>query len=258
MKNRIYFFTGTGNSLKMAKDIANAVGNYELVPIKSGMNTDIPTDCERIGFVFPIYYFGLPAMVLDFIKNANFVPKSDTYFFAVATYGALPGIGVPMLRDALKEKGIELHFGGGAKMFANCVYKYNMSKRVEKITTKSNNRISRVIPHIVAKTVKPIRSTKQFTFDMYQKNMMKINELALEFSVSDTCDFCGLCRSICPAKNVYILEEKTAFGAKCEGCLACIQRCPKHAINHTKTHDRRRYNHPEVSNDEIFSYYKEE
>lgn len=33
MKNRIYFFTGTGNSLKVAKDIAKALPNCELVAI---------------------------------------------------------------------------------------------------------------------------------------------------------------------------------------------------------------------------------
>jgi len=257
MKNRIYFFTGTGNSLKMAKDIAAGIGECELVPIKSDMNMDIPTGYERIGFVFPIYYFGPPAMVLDFIKNANFASQGDTYFFAIATYGALPGVAVPMVRDALKEKGVTLNFGSGAKMFSNGVHNYNMSKRLEKITAKSNKRIAKIVPSIVAKTTGGIRNTKQFTLDMYRKKMANINELSQEFTIHNDCNLCGLCGDICPAKNIYTIDEKITFNKKCEACLACVQRCPKRAINHTKTHDRRRYTHPEIDNSEIISYYKE-
>jgi len=258
MKNRIYFFTGTGNCLKAAKDIAAAIGDCELVPIKSGMGMTIPAGLERVGFVFPVYYFGPPNMVADFVKNAEFGAQGDTYFFAVATYGALPGIAVPIVRDALAEKGIKLNFGGGAKMFANGVFNYNMSQRVEKITAKSNGRIAKIMPAIVAKQHNKIRNTKQFTLDMYQKKMTGINELALEFNVNNNCNHCGLCRDICPAKNVFLESEKTAFGAKCEACLACIQRCPKQAINHTKTHERRRYQHPEIDINEVISYYKED
>lgn len=83
MKNRIYFFTGTGNSLKVAKEIAAELPECELFAIKKDMDRTIPMGYERIGFVFPVYYWGLPAMVSNFIKNATFAEKCDTYFFAV-------------------------------------------------------------------------------------------------------------------------------------------------------------------------------
>ena len=78
MKNRIYFFTGTGNSLKAAKEIAADLPESELVAIERGMDSIIPSGYGRIGLVFPVYYWGPPAMVVDFMKNANFAEQGDT------------------------------------------------------------------------------------------------------------------------------------------------------------------------------------
>lgn len=42
MNNQIYFFTGTGNSLKVAKDIASELPECEIVAIYKGMDVEIP------------------------------------------------------------------------------------------------------------------------------------------------------------------------------------------------------------------------
>ncbi|MDR3600940.1 MAG: 4Fe-4S ferredoxin, partial [Desulfosporosinus sp.] len=65
MRNRIYFFTGTGNSLKVAQDIAKALPSCELVAIYKDTLLEIPSGYERIGFVFPNYAGGPPSMVAN-------------------------------------------------------------------------------------------------------------------------------------------------------------------------------------------------
>lgn len=97
MKNRIYFFTGTGNSLKVAEDIVKVLPNSELVAIHRGIDTEIPRDFERIGFVFPVYFWGLPAMVADFLRNTHFPEQDSTYFFAIATYFGIAGNAIRMI-----------------------------------------------------------------------------------------------------------------------------------------------------------------
>ncbi len=69
MKNRIYFFTGTGNSLNAAKKIAESLPDCELVAICKDTTLEVPSGCERIGFVFPNYAGGPPKMVADFVRN---------------------------------------------------------------------------------------------------------------------------------------------------------------------------------------------
>jgi len=49
---KIYYFSGTGNSFAMARDIAKKV-NAELISIPKVMNTDkIHIDAESIGIIF--------------------------------------------------------------------------------------------------------------------------------------------------------------------------------------------------------------
>jgi MinD superfamily P-loop ATPase len=47
-------------------------------------------------------------------------------------------------------------------------------------------------------------------------------------------------------------DGKPVFGAQCEWCMACIQWCPKAAINYKKkTRGRKRYHHPDITPDEM-------
>jgi len=247
MKNRIYFFTGTGNSLKVAKEIAASLPECELVAIQKDMDKAIPSGYQRIGFVFPVYFWGPPAMAVNFIKNANFPPQSDTYFFAVATYGGSLGPSLPYTRDILLEKGVNLNFGAGIKMFANAVFKYNMSKRVEKITDISNKKIEVLVPYITVMEKNRIGSTNKLTLRTYLKYMSKIHDFDRGFNVSSNCVSCSICRDICPAKNIEMVDGQPAFNHQCECCLACLHHCPKRAINYlTKTQNRRRYTHPQI------------
>lgn len=100
----IYFFTGTGNSLAVARELAGRI-KASLVPVTSTFQQErVETDAEVIGFVFPIYDFGAPRIVEALVgKLSSFDSK---YVFAVRTYGI--GAGRSMVRFA---KTVETHGG---------------------------------------------------------------------------------------------------------------------------------------------------
>lgn len=257
MKNRIYFFTGTGNSLKVAEDIAKVLPNSELVAIHRGMNTEIPRDFERIGFVFPVYFWGLPAMVADFLRNAHFPEQGSTYFFAVATNFGIVGNAIRMTSTLLHEKGIRLNYSAGIRMYGNAVTHYNMSKRVDKITRKSDKKVLSIVNNIENKKTKKVRSIIKLIYGTYLNYSGHIHTIDNEFNVNNGCISCGICRDVCPAKNITLEVGRPVFHHQCESCLACIQHCPKRAINYKdKTQDRRRYTHPQVGYKKIAQYYK--
>jgi len=255
MKNRIYFFTGTGNSLKAAKEIAAELPDCELVAIHKGMKSAIPVGYDRIGFVFPVYYLGPPAMVVDFIRSADFGAQNDTYFFAVATYGGALGAALPYMRDILAERGVKLNYGAAVKMFANAVFKYNMSTKVEEKTRKSNERIAAIMPDIAAKKQNHTGSGIKLIRNTYMKEIAKVHYFDRKFNVSIDCVSCNICRDICPAKNINMANGRPVFQNRCECCLGCLHHCPKCAINTEKTQSRRRYTHPEIGSKEIMRYY---
>ena len=61
-KNLIFCFSGTGNSLKAAKDIAAVLGDTDIVLMKEYHKAE--GSYHTIGFVFPSYAGGVPKAVL--------------------------------------------------------------------------------------------------------------------------------------------------------------------------------------------------
>ncbi|GFZ30142.1 iron-sulfur protein [Clostridium zeae] len=257
MKNRIYFFTGTGNSLKVAEEIAKTLKECELVAINKDVGMEIPEEYERIGFVFPVYFWGLPRMVAEFIKNASFPKQGSTYYFAVATFGGIPGNSISMTSSLLKEKRVQLNYNAGIKMYKNALTFYSMSKNVDKITRESNEKIPLIAKNIENKVTNKSRSINKLIKSIYNKSTSRIHSTDSNFNVNDKCISCGICQKVCPAKNITIENKKPVFHNQCESCLACIQHCPKQAINYKdKTQSRGRYTHPEIGAKKLMEYYK--
>ena len=71
-KVEIYYFSGTGNSLVVARDIAEKT-NGKLIPIPSVMDKErITTDADVIGIVFPVYHAifdGMPLIIGRFVRK---------------------------------------------------------------------------------------------------------------------------------------------------------------------------------------------
>ena len=52
MRNVIYYFSGTGNSLAVARKIANQLGDTKLLKIQYDQNELDTTPYDRVGIVF--------------------------------------------------------------------------------------------------------------------------------------------------------------------------------------------------------------
>lgn len=257
MKNRIYFYTGTGNSLRIAKIIAEEVRDCEIIAITEHVEPTIPAGYERIGFVFPVYFQGLPKIVEDFIQNADFSGQQDTYFFAIATYGAVHGNALPQIEKQLNEQGISLHYGQNLRMFSNYVVMYNMSKNVTKETVQSEQKTRPIARDITNKRQNHIPVFNKLVHWYYQKQMSRVPGADVNFSVSDACVSCGRCKAVCASGNIIMEDGRPVFQHHCNQCVGCIQYCPKQAINYkTKTQRRRRYTHPDISFRELSEYYQ--
>ena len=104
MKTTIFWFTGTGNSLKVARDLHEELEECELVPIAKVWCEEEPTaTTEKVGFVFPLYYYGLPKIVYDFINEINL--DTAKYIFAIITRaGSENGNTLIQLEKILRKK----------------------------------------------------------------------------------------------------------------------------------------------------------
>jgi len=119
MDSVIYYFSGTGNSLALAKEIAEKTG-AEAVPIPSVMgNKTIKPGAGTIGIVFPVYHAtfgrsGIPYLVRKFIDKLE--DLDSAYIYAVCTHAGMPGKTAGNLDKILRSKGGELAAGFTVKM----------------------------------------------------------------------------------------------------------------------------------------------
>jgi ferredoxin len=240
----IYSFSGTGNSLKAARDIASKCGG-SVVPIREPL--PIPAPDDAIGFVFPCYFGAIPNMVERFIRKARFTAD---YFFAVITYGGSAGNAIYDTDALLKSKGLKLDYGGNVIAYPNYVAKYPMFRNPLRTTPKQDKKVSAIAEDALARrqTKTPKRNR---LFASFSEERSKFAEMDGAFSVSGDCVSCGICAKLCPAGNIEISDGKPRFQHKCEQCMACVQWCPSRAINTPKTIKRGRYHHPAITAEDM-------
>lgn len=83
---------------------------------------------------------------------------------------------------------------------------------------------------------------------IYKLTYTMIPKMDKDFWVDEKCNGCGICTKTCPVDNIVMTTDKPTWLHHCEQCLACIQWCPKEAIQYgKKTPKYERYHHPEVT-----------
>lgn len=107
MSTEIYYFSGTGNSLHVAKELQKRIPGSELIPIVSILDNNIvATKGETVGFVFPLYFTTVPAPVRRFLEKLNM--ESAKYSFSVVTRLGTFCVANIQVNRILKKKGKSL------------------------------------------------------------------------------------------------------------------------------------------------------
>lgn len=252
--NALFYFSGTGNSLKVALDIAQALPNCEIIPISKYHLKSIKIKYDRIGIVCPVYAFGPPVIVMEFIKNLTLCHRY-TYLFCVITYRNDAGATLRLIANNLEKRELELQAGFAVEMPGNHIAYYDADS-VELQNQKFNN---------WNKQLKDIRTIitekKEFHDDdlsmvdkviksafLYSLASRRFRKGDKKFHINDNCNGCKICAKVCPVNNIYIFNNKPVWKNDCEQCLACLNWCPKASIDFDKkTIGKERYHHPDIS-----------
>lgn len=259
MNTTIYYFSATGNSLIVARDLASCLGNTQLVPITKAIKSGIAELSDAVGIAYPVYMFGLPLIVADFLKSLKV--KEGAYVFSLATLGGAPGLAHSQAQKILRKRGIELSAGFSVIMPGNYTPLYGAIsvEEQQKMFAKEKVRIKEIADIVrqrkkAALEQKPILPNFLLNKLLYKAGSSQIPLSAKGFWITDACTKCGLCARICPVENIEMKEGHPAWLNHCQHCMACLQWCPVEAIQYKKsTLGKKRYHHPEVSQQEIMA-----
>lgn len=271
LEAEIFYFSGTGNSLFVAREIAIRLDALE-IPVASLMGRVlVRSDADVVGIVFPVYNAvngGLPAIVRRFISVLQ--TRYDAYIFAVCTCGVDPGEALPNTARALQSNGMKLSAGFTVKMPSNYPDFTDRAEQVRRLWTwhesleelciavMANKENEAGEPRLLAKGA-------AFAVGAFQKRAVLKNyrKLALDSSMDfdeavrhidqsyevdrAKCDGCGICADICPVDNVALLDGRPVWMHHCESCLACLIWCPREAVSGgVLSGQAGRYHHPRM------------
>ncbi len=251
----IFYFSGTGNSYAVARFLSDHLGEH-LVDIAQAMEKKETEfffrEEEKLGFVFPIYAWAPPKMVIDFIKKFVLNAENQPYTFGVCTCGGSAGKAMDMLEDALSKKGIAMDSGYSVVMPDNYVlmFKVDSQEAQAEILQKAQGTMERILDSVKQQKRKFYRVKKGraggLLTGVVSPAFQRFATKTKSFYATEACIHCGLCEKICTSSCIQ-LEDGIPHWVKerCNMCLACVNRCPKGAIQYgKKTKDKGQYVHP--------------
>jgi ferredoxin len=228
----IYYFSGTGNSLVVAKDIAEMI-NGKLVSVPSSMRKEsVEPEADVIGLVFPVFYAtndcGIPLIIGRFVRKLENL--GSKYIFAVCTCGYMPGTTIENLGRAIESRGGNLAAGFTIRMTA----KNLAAEKQQKMRAKRLKKLEAICEYVKARRtgrfetrgllrkifLAPLRALEKPIFMHRYKKLSNTSRNSFSelipladasFRINKNCTSCGTCARVCPVNNIKMVDGKPVW-----------------------------------------------
>ncbi|GHV30610.1 hypothetical protein FACS1894167_11730 [Synergistales bacterium] len=229
-------FTGTGNTLLMAKALAEELRNggkdVSVAPVERG-NVPLP-EGAALGLAVPVACFSTYPSAWRFIDSLPDGGGREAFF--IATMGGAGGGMEGPIRRVLELKGYKPLGALLVKMpgnYGNKIINTEENSKREKDGREAVKQFARRLSDGSANWSygKPILS--KFTARLAH-GRKPWNFFYGMFPIAvdpERCAGCGLCQKLCPEQNIRMDGGKSAIGERCESCQRCVAFCPSGAIS---------------------------
>ncbi len=243
----VFYFSGTGNSALVARQIAESLGD-EMVSINQCLKEKekkVFRAKDPLIFVAPTYAWQMPKIVHRWIQESSFLARQKAYF--VLTCAGSIGNAAAYAKKLCLEK--NLLFCGLAPVIMPNNYvalsdtpdKKECDEILEKAREQTDELIAliqqdRPFPESHASFKEKLSSgpvnTLYYSLFVHDQG----------FAATDACVSCGKCQKRCPLDNISMENGRPLWKGNCTHCMACIGGCPAKAIEYKKgSRERRRY-----------------
>jgi ferredoxin len=256
LRTNIYYFSGTGNSLFIAKKIKKRIENCDLISIPSVIDKKTFTE-EVVGIVCPIYMYNAPYIVVDFLSK---IKKAEYIFFVFAGAGDL-GTAVKSLTNTFNSNRLNLSALFSIPMPSNYTpFGATPDEKQKELFGRIDTAVDDIVKNIqdrknfIAKSNTPFFNSYIHPGLFYKLGYKYIRQMAKSFYIDNNCNGCSICQKVCPVKNINMKDKKPVWNDKCQQCYACLQWCPNESIQYgKKTAGIKRYHNPYIKVLEIIN-----
>lgn len=215
MAHHIYYFTGTGTSLGLIKELkSKGMAVHSLPIISPNCPKVISKTVDTVGIIYPIHMNSLPFVVQDFIKSLK--SEGNPFIYVIATHRGILGAAGANLVQVLSKSSVNINAyyeietinntpkGVAPKPLMQLDWEKNISQeKIEAIKERISSFISQVVIDIKNREDYIETSILPKTKGFMPKFMKLIWALSkskpkLEFLVdNNACSTCGICENIC-------------------------------------------------------------
>jgi len=243
-KSLIVYFTQGGTTGQVAEAIAAGLRGKEHRVDLHNMNHGDPPKLEGyslLGIGLPVYIFRPPFKVMEYLQSLPELKGLPVFVFLL--HGTHPGETGNIVRDALTHKGgheVGYFKARGADYFLGYLQRGYLfspdnptASELDSAQAFGRNIADLMMgkKHIKQEYDNPPSFVHRLERFLTNKWLVKCFYSWLFFVKSKKCTSCGICRKVCPVKN--ITENKKGhpvWGRNCLLCLYCEMKCPTKAI----------------------------
>ena len=228
----IYWFSGTGNTLLVARTIADTLAKLEvdvrLRQIAGSETRDIDSD-RALGIAVPVAMQGTFPFIWRFIKNLP-ATMGTPAFFVDTLLGYSGGILYPTKR-ILRAKGYSPIGAKEILMPSNVFLRQGMTEKKREKIGRGLRKARRFAERLVeGKTVWidiPGYSNLLSSISRSEGFWRLSRNITPPRIDTSRCNGCGLCVKLCPVGNI---DSAPCHKEHCEYCMRCFAFCPQEAV----------------------------
>lgn len=230
MKIGFYVFSGTGNTRKVCRALADILEERGHT-VKFGEMTCAETGFDRVVVGYPVHAFNAPAPVLKFLKS---LPKDGASVYLVPVSGEalkLNTAAVVSPRRVLRRRGYDARGEFWFVMPYNIIFKHS-DAMAARMWRAAEARLPSVADIIIKneKSALKVNAPSRFVSFVLRIEHTAMPLIGRGFNVTDKCDGCGKCAKQCPMGNITMEDGRPKFGGQCTACMRCVFDCHKNAV----------------------------
>lgn len=242
----IIYFTGTGNSRDVATRLATQLKDDDIVELcgdtlrNATIVAKLP--CDTVVWLFPVYSWGVPPVVADFIKRASIGGIDGAKHHLVATCGDDAGLTATQWRKLISRRGW-IAASASTVVMPNTYtlmkgFDVDPEALAQQKLEESKNRVIAIAKRISAGATDDDIIKGRFAWIKSKVIYPWFIRFAMNpkpFHAIDCCTGCGLCARRCPLGNITMSDERRpCWGNNCAMCLRCYHICPVAAVQYGK------------------------
>ena len=236
----IFYYSATGNTRFCADFLAERLLTETRNILEISPNSLSLDDAASVGFMFPIYCWGIPPVMKEFMDAVFPKLPEACYVWTVCTCGDETGTAMRQVDKLLKKLR-----GRGADAIYSVIMPntYVLLPGFDVDKPEVEKEKLRAAPGRLSEIAAALTAGKRDVYEVKEGSVPALRSaiypLFVKWGVnpkkwhaSDACVGCGKCAAICPSRNITMVDSRPCWSTRCFSCCACFHVCPVHAVNY--------------------------